>query len=240
MKNGLTGTGKRLEETRVVEIVGPAGAGKTTLYQALDCHADSLRLENFPDVRKMADAPFFISNGLELIPRLLGLYRPGIRQLTRREFAWMTILNGWAALLHTETKADNKVIILDQGPVYLMAELRVFGPEYLRQEAAGRLWQDLYDRWADTLDMIVWLDAPDEVLFDRIRIRQQEHIMKTEPAVTVYEFLGRYRAEYEFILSILTAKMASLKVLRFDTVHQQSQDIVNQFLSKLDCGKKVM
>jgi thymidylate kinase len=240
MRNGQTNTGKRLEETRVVEIVGPAGAGKSTLYQALDCHPDSLRLENFPDVRKIADARFFILNGLELIPSLLGLYRPGTRQLTRREFAWMAILNGWAALLHKETRADNKVIILDQGPVYLMAELRIFGPESLRQKAAGRLWQDFYDRWADTLDMVVWLDAPDEVLFDRIRIRQQEHIMKTEPAETAYEFLGRYRVEYESILSILTAKMAGLKVLRFDTTYQQSQDIVIQFLSELDCRKKVM
>ena len=55
----------------MVEIVGPAGAGKTTLYQALDRHPEFIRLENFPDVRKVADAPFFILNGLQLIPSLL-------------------------------------------------------------------------------------------------------------------------------------------------------------------------
>ena len=220
---------------RVVEIVGPAGAGKTTLCRALACHTDAIRLENFPDVRKAADAPFFISNGLQLIPRLLRLYRPKSRNLTRREFAWMTILNGWSALLHREANKGSKVIILDQGPLYLLAEMRLFGPEYLRQQTAERLWQDFYDRWKDTLYLVVWLDADNDVLIDRIRTRKQDHIVKAQPATVVHEFLNRYRTEYASILSILTGKEANLRVLKFDTGRQQSQDIENQFLSKLRC-----
>jgi thymidylate kinase len=219
----------------VVEIVGPAGAGKTTLCQVLDRYTESIRLENFPDVRKVTDAPFFILNGLQLIPSLLRLYRPNSRQLTRREFAWMAILDGWPGLLRQESNDGNKVIILDQGPVYLLAEMRLFGPEYLRQEAAEMIWQDLFDRWRDTLHMIVWLDAANNVLLDRIRSRRQEHIVKTQPATAVYEFLDRYRTEYKFIFSSLMAKRANLKVLQFDTEGQQPQDIVNQFLSELSC-----
>jgi hypothetical protein len=220
-------------KARVVEIVGPAGAGKTTLFQALDCYSESIRLGNFPDVRKMADAPFFISNGIRLIPSQFRLYRPNSRQLTRREFAWMSILNGWSALLHKESDGGNKAIILDQGPIYLMTEMRLFGPEYLRQKSAERLWQDLYECWISTLDMVVWLDAADDVLLERIRTRQQEHIVKTQPAAVVYEFLSRYRTEYEFILSILTAKKTDLKVLKFDTGRQGPKDILNQLLSEL-------
>jgi Deoxynucleoside kinases len=233
MNNPSSSSGSRLGKTRVVEIVGPAGAGKTTLCQVLDHYTESIRLENFPDVRKVTDAPFFISNGLQLIPNLLRLYRPNSRQLTRREFAWMAILDGWPGLLRQESNDGNKVIILDQGPVYLLAEMRLFGPEYLRQEAAERIWQDLFDRWRDTLHMIVWLDAANNVLLDRIRSRRQEHIVKTQPPTTVYDFLDRYRSEYEFIFSSLTAKKTDLKVLRFDTEGQQPQDIVNQFLSEL-------
>lgn len=214
--------------------MGPAGAGKTSLCQALDCHAESIRLENFPDVRKVADAPFFVSNGLQMIPSLLRLYRPNSRQITRRELAWMSILNGWPAILRKASNNDNKVIILDQGPVYLLAEMRLFGPEYLRQKSAERLWQYLYDRWKTALDMVVWLDATNNILFDRIRTRQQEHIVKTQPAKVVWEFLDRYRAEYESILSFLTTKNARVKVLQFDTGHQQIQDIANQFLSELN------
>jgi energy-coupling factor transporter ATP-binding protein EcfA2 len=221
-------------KSRIVEIIGPAGAGKTTLYQALDCYTESIRLENFPDVRKIADTPFFISNGVQLIPSLLPLYRPKSRQLTRREFAWMTILKGWSALLHRQSNDGNKVIILDQGPVYLLAEMRLFGPEYLRQKAAEILWQDLYGCWSATLDMVVWLDAANDVLFERIRNRRQEHIVKTQPAPVVYEFLNCYRTEYELILSNLRANNASLKLLEFDTGQKQSGDIVKKFLSELN------
>jgi adenylate kinase family enzyme len=219
-------------KTRIVEIVGPAGAGKTTLCQALDRYTESVRLENFPDVHKVADAPFFISNGLQLIPSLLSIYRSSSRQLTRREFAWMTILSGWSALLQRESNDGNKVIILDQGPIYLLAEMRLFGPEYLRQKKAERFWQDLYDHWTDTLHMVICLDAPDDVLLNRIRTRRQDHIVKNQPATVVCDFLNSYRSEYEIILSILTGKNSGLKVLQFDTGRQQPKDIVNQILSE--------
>jgi hypothetical protein len=196
-------------------------------------YTGSIRLQHFPDVHKMTDAPFFLSNGLRSIPSLLPLYRSNSRQLTRREFAWMAILNGWPALLRKESLDGNKVILLDQGPVYLLAEVRLFGPEYLRQPAAEKLWHDLYERWSDTLHMIVWLDAAEDVLLDRIRNRRQEHVVKGEPAAVVYEFLQCYRVEYEFLLSILTARKASLKILRFDTGRQLPQDTVDQILSEM-------
>lgn len=220
-------------KTGVVEIIGPAGAGKTTLYQALDCYTESIQLGNFPDVRKVTDAPFFISNGLRLIPSLLNLYQRTSRQLTRREFAWMTILCGWSNLLRRGTNNANKVVILDQGPIYLLAEMRLFGPDYLRQKTAEKLWQDLYERWRATLHMVVWLDAADDILLNRIRNRRQEHVVKTQPATVVYEFLDRYRAEYKFIVSALTANKIGPKVLQLDTGRQKPADILNQFLSEV-------
>jgi hypothetical protein len=222
----------RSGKTKIVEIVGPAGAGKTTLYQALDCHADLMRLGNFPDVRKVADAPFFIWNGIRIIPSLLRLYQSSSRQLTRREFAWMSILYGWSELLCKESHRDNRVIVLDQGPVYLLAEMRLFGPEYLKRAGANGLWHNLYKRWGTMLDIVVWLDAEDEVLFHRIRNRQQEHIVKDQPATVVFEFLNCYRSEYERILSVLEAQESGLKILRFDT-QQQPKDILSQLMWEL-------
>jgi hypothetical protein len=233
MNDASHGNGTGMGKAQVVEIVGPAGAGKTTLYQMLGSNSEAIRLQNFPNVRKVTDAPFFISNGLQLIPSLLPLSRFNSRQLTRREFAWLAILNGWSALLCKESNGCNKVILLDQGPVYLLAEIRAFGPEYLRQRTAERLWQSLYNRWADTLHVVLWLDAADVILLDRIRNRPQEHFVKFQPAAVVYEVLDRYRTEYEFLLSILTALKADLKVLRFDTGRQQPQDIINQFFSEI-------
>ena len=233
MSPELSLAGSRSGKPLVVEIVGPAGAGKTTLYRGLDDHTTFVRLENFPDVRKASDAPFFISNGLQLIPSLIRLRQHNSRQLNRREFAWMTILHGWPALLRSVSSNGNKAIILDQGPIYLMAEMRLFGPDYLHQNAAKGLWQNLYNRWGATLDMVVWLDASNDILLDRIRNRQQEHIVKTESAAVIYEFLNRYRAAYGLLLSILIAKNHSLGVLQFDTGRQQPQDILTQLCSAL-------
>jgi hypothetical protein len=221
------------ETPRVVEVVGAAGVGKTTLCQALNCYNEHIRLNNFPDVRKLADAPFFVRNALQLAPPLLRLYQYNSRQLSRREFAWMLILNGWPMVLHKEVKNNNTVIILDQGPVYLLAEMSEFGPPYLKSQNAQKLWRKYYCRWAAILDMIVWLDAADMDLLERIRTRDQEHIVKDAPAPSVFKFLARYRTAYERVIAILTANAAGPRILRFDTSRERPDEIVSRLLVEL-------
>ena len=214
---------------RIVEIVGPAGAGKTTLFHALgDCNG-SIKRGNFPDVRKITAAPFFIWNGLRILPYLLGLSRQAGRKPTRREFAWLSILYGWPDILQKELK-NNKIIILDQGPVYLLAETREFGPEYLRKQKAEKLWRNLYSRWAQTLDLIVWLDATDIDLLNRIRSRDKQHVVKNESVETTFEFLVSYRKAYERTISILSTKHPGLKILRFDTSRKSLEEIASRIL----------
>lgn len=239
MRDTFRGDVPRQGTMRVVEIIGPAGAGKSTLCQLLNQCTDSIQLQNFPDVRKVKDAPFFISNGLQLMPDLLRLYRPDSRHLTRREFAWLAILRGWSSLFDGKRSDDGKTIVLDQGPVYLMAEMRLFGPEYLKQKVAERLWQDLYRRWRETLSMIISLDAADVILMERIRKRQQEHVVKHQPEVVIYEFLHQYRTEYEFLLSTFTSHNNGFKVIHYDTGTQQPDVIVKQILQEISCGEQV-
>jgi deoxyadenosine/deoxycytidine kinase len=130
-------------------------------------------------------------------------------------------------------KKTTKVIVLDQGPVYLLAEMREFGPEYLQREEARKLWQDIYCRWAATLDLIVWLDAADINLMERIRNRDQEHIVKNETAATVFEFLARYRNAYDYVLYMLKAITPGLRVLRFDTSVRNPREIVDSLSAEL-------
>jgi len=203
---------------RVVEIVGPAGAGKTTVTRLLsNKFAGSVRFTDFPDVRKISDAPFFIKYCGLLLPSLLSLYQKDSRQLTRREFAWLAILKGWPSLLQSQMEQDQKVIILDQGPVYLFSQMDEFGPGFLRSQRAGIFWQELYHQWASALDVVVWLDAPDETLVNRIRTREDWHIVKDESTLKMYEFLASFREAYEHIFSKLAAQKNGLRIIRYDS-----------------------
>lgn len=213
---------------RVVEIIGPAGAGKTTLCRALNQYPKQIRLCDFPDVRNILDAPFFIGYGLSLFPTLFRLSQRDSRRITRREFAWLTILKGWPSNLAKDVKRGDQVIVLDQGPVYLLAEMREFGPRYLTCQKADFFWQEIFSRWAATVDMIVWLDTTDDHLVNRIRNRTQEHVMKDESPEAVSEFLAQYRKMFEDVLSRLKVTSPGLRVLHYDTGQQQTDEIVKR------------
>jgi hypothetical protein len=216
---------------RLIEIIGPAGAGKTTLCNLLNQPENEIRLRNFPDIRKAANVPFFILYGSRLIPTVIDHPSNCDRWISRREFAWLTILNGWSNILQKELKRSNGIILLDQGPIYLLTETREFGPEYLRKKkAAKRFWSDLYSQWADVLDMVVWLDAADVDLTERIRSRDKEHPVKDRSIETTLEFLICYRKAYERVISCLTAKHPELKILRFDTSQTSPLEIASKLL----------
>ncbi len=217
---------------RVVEIIGPAGAGKTTIFNALSNYPERIRLANFPNVKRIADAPFFIQYGLQLVPILFRLYWHAGRKLSRREFAWMSILKGWSFVLDREVKKSSQVVVLDQGPVYLLAEMMEFGTKYQKSEYAEKFWQKIFNQWADTLNLIVWLDAEDNMLMKRIQTREKGHMVKLEPAPKVFDFLQRYRRAYDYVISMMEINPSGPRILRFDTGIQRSEEIINCLLGE--------
>ena len=220
----------------VVELVGPAGAGKTILSQALSRGSDSILVSDPPFVRSVVHSPFFVRHGLLLVPTFLRLYKNknNDRCLSRQEIAWMAILNGWHHLLRRGVGNDGKVVVLDQGPVFLLAELHMFGPESLRSRSANKWWEGMYRQWAATLDMVVWLDTSDTHLLERIRARDKWHVMKEKAEPEISQFLAHYRVAYEQVISSLTSNHNSPKVLRFDTAQESLDGIVNSLLGEFD------
>ena len=220
--------------SRIVALVGPAGAGKTTLFQALGQRSECILLGFPPFARNLVASPFYVRQALLLMPTLVHLHRNknNSRSLTRREIALMAILNGWPRLLRQEMEKHDKVVVLDQGPVIMMVQLHMLGPESLRSRIADKWWKSVYRQWATSLDIVVYLDASDTHLLHRIRTRGDCHAMKDKPVLKVFDFLAHYRMAYEQVLSFLTAKTTGPMVLRFDTARESVDSIVTRLLSE--------
>ena len=226
----------RQSAPRIVEITGPAGVGKTTICKILHRDEAHIQLGHFPDVHKKADAPFFFYHGLCLAPLALSLYQSPSAWLNRREFAWLTILSGWSHRLQVEASKSDKVIVLDQGPVYLLAETSELGPNCLKSSKAEKFWQCVYRRWAATLDMVIWLDTDNSLLFERIQTRAKGHVVKNEPAQTAYKFLESYRTAYEHIFRRLKSNAGGPRIIHFDTGQDPPDEVADQLL--VECGLK--
>jgi len=148
----------------------------------------------------------------------------------------MAILKGWDHVLGRGVSNHGTVIVLDQGPVFLLAQLHCFGPESLRSQSAEKWWNGTYKQWADILDIVVWLDTSDSILMERIRTRGKGHLVKGRSEAEVFEFLARYRVAYEQVISVLKANASGPKVLRFDTAQEPLDEIVSRVV--VACGLK--
>ena len=207
----------------VAEIVGPAGSGKSTLAGALGRRDGRVRaglgVWGLP-------APLLLSTALLSLPQLLGMWR------RRGAFGWgeaglVVRLNALGRLLRRESSHPDRFLVLDEGTVFALAKLRAFGGD------GGGQWSRLAERWADSLDAVVWLDAPDEVLARRIRGRDKPHRMKGCSDEEISAFLARYRDAYERVISELCARRR-LKVIRVSTDTGTPQQIADEVLSGIE------
>jgi cytidylate kinase len=224
---------------RVVELAGLAGAGKSTIAGTLRQYSHQVLLEEPPYFRRIRDIPFFGWNTFRLLPTLFHLShnKKGSRWLTGQEIAWMAVLQGWHRRLDRPLWNNGQVIVLDQGPVFLLMMLHLHGPEAFRGPRAKEWWARTGKQWADTLDTVIWLDAATATLVERIRARDVWHGVQDKSTEDAVEYLGRYRESYGKVISLLTAHKDDLKVLAFDTARESLDSVVDKLL--LEFGLKV-
>lgn len=203
--------------TMRIEIAGPAGSGKSTLTHLLA--DDKLRILDMdvPSTDKIEYTPFFLKSFLYLLPGYLTLPKQGDRKLTRRELAWLMVLSGWSDTLLKSSNGTTRALVIDQGPIFLLTSLYNFGPSWLRADSSDPFWQPILAKWARTLDMIVFLDASNECLYQRIINRSKKHIMKNETPNVVNDFLDQWRSGYEVILQRISRQSPCPRVFRIDS-----------------------
>ena len=215
----------------IIELVGPAGAGKTTLSRALIHRNPMIQVGSDIELRKIKYIPVILSNAISLLPIFLHQIRHS-RRFTWDEIKYLIYLEGWSGVLRKKAANSASAMLLDHGPIFKLATLNEFGPENLKTDEFEIWWNSMFKQWASTLDMVIWLDAPDPVLEQRINSRDQRHSVKGKSELEVVNFLARYRTSYEDVLAKL--KIAGdTRLLQFDTSRTSIEQIANEILSAI-------
>lgn len=220
-----------LEKTvSIVEVIGSSGVGKSTLLQNL-CRENNT-IQPGIHLSKLKTLPEWIDN---LTFGFLTYFHQekSTRWFTRTELRSMVYLDAWYRALEQPTQNKPRAIVWDQGPIYRLAMLQEFGPEMTQSSSYETWWNDRLKQWAAKLDLLVWLDAPDEILIERVYNRNQAHEIKDKSTEEGYEFLRRYRKTAGGIIDRLIINH-SLKVLRYDTSQISSTKIANKVLETLN------
>ena len=194
----LTSHGRPL----VVELVGPAGAGKSSLLRTLGQRNRMITaLSSYRG--RIGYLPVWVGTALWKLPRLLPACRtvPGI---SRKELRLMVHLMSMHRLLDRVRPRERRVTVLDQGPVYMLTRLWCCGLDKADDRTIVTWWNAMLSYWASRLQLVVWLDAPTAILVERIRSATKWHLIKGGSEEEATRFLVAARVGYEQMMARLT------------------------------------
>ena len=218
----------------IIEIIGPAGAGKSTLAKALVEQIGHAKIETPPSYRKAENFFFFVRNSYSILPILSQFcLRKNGRYSLWHHFISLVMINGWHQVLNQKALTRESIIILDQGPVYMIAFERLFGYARYETSISKKYWERAFQRWAETVDRLIWLDTSAQVLVERIRKRETMHGIKSLNDKDACQYLESYRQTYESVISSLVACSNALKVLCIDTGRFSLEATVAKVINEL-------
>ena len=211
----------------VAELVGPAGVGKSALSERLGQRADVMRASiwNLPRGR-------WLLNAVRSLPTLLAV---GVRT---RPFPWEDLrhlirLRTLRQVLARGPAQHVPLVVLDEGPVFALAWLRMFGHQRRRSDALAPWRQQALEQWAAALDLVVLVNAPDAVLVERIRARAKPHRVKHSTDEEIGAFLAAYRGAFEEVITGLTAQ-SGVQVVTLDSDDEALDRTVARLLELLE------
>ncbi len=195
-----TAKGLKLGRPLVAELVGPAGAGKSALSERLARQTGAIRASvwNLPRGSWLWNAARSLPTLLTLCARTQSLPWDDMKQIIR--------LRTLHQFLERRRAQRVPLVVLDEGPVFALCWLRLFGHEGVRGDALARWWQRAFREWAAALDVVVLLDAPDPVLAERIRTRHKAHRVKDKTDREIAAFTAAYRRAFGGVISAIAAE----------------------------------
>jgi predicted ATPase len=192
---------------RLLEIAGPAGAGKSALRQALATAGQTSQATIWG-----LQVSALLRNGVELIPSFIPLWWQAKTHLWDETRHMVRLRTLQQALRATRPERDT---VFDEGPVFALAWLRGFGHPVMRSQLAEQWWRVAFREWGALMDTVLVLDAPNEVLAHRIRSRPEDHEVKHFSDAEIAAWMERFRMALGWVLSGLAIEGTS--VIRLDS-----------------------
>ena len=211
------------------EIIGPAGAGKSTLAGLLGGQDVTVRtglsLWGLP-------LPLLATGALSSVTDLFSLCSR--RRFSLEDLKLVVQINALRQLLRRESEKGYRLLLLDEGEIFGLARLHAYGAGCL-SSGSIKWMSHLLNRVAPTLDAVIWLDAPDTILAQRIRERVKPHRTKHLQEEKICEHVARYRNAFEQIMAELTQR-SQVKVISFRTDSQPLEEIANLIRASAENG----
>jgi thymidylate kinase len=178
-----------------VEIMGCAAVGKSSVVRHL--------LEQNRDFSLYVPSRRYALCALKYtvlrFPQILFLLLTGIRRHSLKTLIRIEAALSDISFLKKNSNAS-KVLLIDQGPLALLA--------YLHHKNVPNRWLDRLQRKAvAVIDRAFWLDAPNDVLIERLRNRKDGHAMETLPDPRVNQFYDAYRLCYTRVVNRINHKL---------------------------------
>lgn len=182
----------------IVELVGPAGAGKSAVADRLVAAGRVVRASVWNLPRALI---------LESLVRSLPLFVRlcvATRTLPAAEMKQITRLAALGLLVRRRARRA-RLVVLDEGPVFALSWLRVFGHARLQNGPLEAWWERTLAVWASALDCLVLLEAPEAVLLSRLRAREKPNdVFRDMDDAEVLGLVARYRAAFDLVIGALT------------------------------------